>query len=433
MVGVPRKAPAPTAQQEWERMTLLPFEKGQETGEWRPAVPQALLDLLSAFMLPGDVLKGEVDPMGAEGLQRALGFATNVGMPGLGSSAASALTGGIDPNALGIFAGGTKSPYRAGDIPDKLKIGVYDDPTGDAAQELFSKFGLWMGPDKRVRTEIPDYVEPGPAFPDVDAAYQEAYARMAQEKPFWDEWMEPTRKVVAESNTPRVGPTWDVPISELPKIGELIKHPELFAAYPSIAELPARISGKPGRPQLGAHKPGAAGNNTSLIEAEAGTNTDLMSVLLHEIQHEVQQQEGFASGGNPDWMGQVLQRLGLINEFTGEEAPGYPGPFLLYKQLMGEAESRNIQHRFELGSALDPNAAAIMETVPPWETQAEVAIPGAPLFDPNYLRRVADMPMSDEDMVRQEELKAQLRLLFQSLNPQIEQPDPTGWPVRLLP
>lgn len=64
----------PVDQQEWKRGTLAPVERNEQTGELRPAWPQAALDVASAFMLPSDVMSGKVDPMSREGTDRAALF-----------------------------------------------------------------------------------------------------------------------------------------------------------------------------------------------------------------------------------------------------------------------------------------------------------------------------------------------------------------------
>jgi hypothetical protein len=61
---------------EWHRSTFLPAAKNMRTGEVSWAVPQIGMDLIDTIMLPGDVLKGKVDPMSDEGMQRAINAAT---------------------------------------------------------------------------------------------------------------------------------------------------------------------------------------------------------------------------------------------------------------------------------------------------------------------------------------------------------------------
>ncbi len=69
---------------------------------------------------------------------------------------------------------------------------------------------------------------------------------------------------------------------------------------------------------------------------------DLDSVALHEMQHFIQQQEGFASGGSPS-------ALGSSDSFEN------------YKHLAGEAEARNVQARMNM-------TPEQRRATPPWET-----------------------------------------------------------------
>lgn len=94
---------------------------------------------------------------------------------------------------------------------------------------------------------------------------------------------------------------------------DVLEHPELYGAYPELAKLGV----SPG--STGA---GAAGNYS-------GTNIGLSprldarkqrSTMLHELQHGVQEREGFAEGG------------------MGTD-------FDLYRRLAGEAESRAVEAR----------------------------------------------------------------------------------------
>jgi len=68
----------------WERNILLPREVNKTTGESRLAMPGIVQGAIDAFMLPGDVYAGKVDPMSDEGIARGLGFATTFGPGALG-------------------------------------------------------------------------------------------------------------------------------------------------------------------------------------------------------------------------------------------------------------------------------------------------------------------------------------------------------------
>jgi hypothetical protein len=84
------------------------------------------------------------------------------------------------------------------------------------------------------------------------------------------------------------------------KLDRVLDHPELFAAYPELANIEVVVEDMaPGsrgyylRPSGG--KPARIGISSDLV-----TEAEQRDVLLHEIQHIIQHREGFAAGGNPD-------------------------------------------------------------------------------------------------------------------------------------
>ena len=115
---------------------------------------------------------------------------------------------------------------------------------------------------------------------------------------------------------------------------QVLNHDDLYAAYPDLA----MTSVRPSKTTTGAFNPD---NNTITLNAELlrraqrgqeyGITDNAHSVALHEMQHAIQQREGFASGGSPD------QFKGLYND-----------PKEAYSRLAGEIESRSVQNRMEL-------------------------------------------------------------------------------------
>lgn len=86
-------------------------------------------------------------------------------------------------------------------------------------------------------------------------------------------------------------------------LGEVLKHPSLFAAYPELAQVQLRVNtarrsggmfvSQPGRGFVGSYI--EIGDPTLY-----GAETPAMDVLMHEVQHAIQVREGFATGGSPD-------------------------------------------------------------------------------------------------------------------------------------
>lgn len=82
-------------------------------------------------------------------------------------------------------------------------------------------------------------------------------------------------------------------------IGELLDHPELLSAYPSVGEIKVAYSDDAiGRKQ----EKGEYGSyNPETNEIRLNVNLDekeILSTLMHEIQHAIQEEENFARGGN---------------------------------------------------------------------------------------------------------------------------------------
>ena len=73
-------------------------------------------------------------------------------------------------------------------------------------------------------------------------------------------------------------------------LGAVLDHPALFAAYPALRDMPVRAKIRRG-PESGTF------DGTGVF-AQAETPERLLSVILHEVQHGIQNIEGFAAGGD---------------------------------------------------------------------------------------------------------------------------------------
>ena len=129
-----------------------------------------------------------------------------------------------------------------------------------------------------------------------------------------------------------------------PKIGEgdykayflrdLIGHPELFSKYPDIAETNVIIRNLPNENFKGRWN----GQYIELNIAHGGLNK---KTLLHEIQHMIQQKEGWPTGGN-------------IHDFTQPNAKELDtlkmpeNPHDSYRRLWGEQQARATQYRADM-------------------------------------------------------------------------------------
>lgn len=151
-------------------------------------------------------------------------------------------------------------------------------------------------------------------------------------------------------------------------VKDLLNHPVLFAAYPKLANVPV---GFVNRTLLDGASGGVIGNRIAL--ARDMRDKDIKSVLMHEIQHIVQEHEGFAVGATPEsvtpsnyrahqiemidhlhdaltkakqkgdqkQVGKLTEQLGVIEKAASFDA---------YKRVAGEVEARNVQARLGLSA-----------------------------------------------------------------------------------
>ncbi len=157
-----------------------------------------------------------------------------------------------------------------------------------------------------------------------------------------------------------------------------IEHPELYKAYPDLADIRV-MQGTDNPNYLGSFSP----KYNALEVTKQGLKQDPRSTALHEMQHSIQEQEGFAVGGSVDTMARlkstVMNKIGDLNSQMGSyvkamDASTDPAekallrqqydaameermklvpfaqlePMDAYRALMGEAEARLTQTRKDL-------------------------------------------------------------------------------------
>lgn len=158
------------------------------------------------------------------------------------------------------------------------------------------------------------------------------------------------------------------------ELGQILQHPALMEAYPDLAKVKVKIN--PAMSGIGAYH-GASNSIEIRPPSEYAKNGDgsLKSVLLHEIQHAIQNHEGFARGGNatearkmPEFEQTLRQHM---QQHDGElppwdqVKPDHPAAVKaareVYRRLAGEVEARNTQRRMNMD-------AGERRAVPPSET-----------------------------------------------------------------
>ena len=163
---------------------------------------------------------------------------------------------GMDGEVLNQFAGQNAETADLSAL-DKAKQRI---AAGEDAEAVRKDTGWFKGADGKMRFEIND-----------------ADAKLAMDRLTWGE-----AKDLEQGNT-----------TSLP-LGRLLDHPALFAAYPSLENYWVRVI--PGMKSASFNPE----SNTIAIGYDKATKQADLSALLHEIQHAIQENEGFASGGSLD-------------------------------------------------------------------------------------------------------------------------------------
>ena len=201
------------------------------------------------------------------------------------------------PKKLDIFVGKGAKTWDA----DKAAKAADMEKAGVDRATIWKETGTWKGPDKQWRQEIPD-----------NAAKQLKNAKNTGMH-YLDQW---------------------------------ISHPELQAAYPNMFNHEfAGIAGDGGILAMAKQGYGHGGSflQNNLVVDGATKGAERKSITLHELQHAIQQREGFARGGSPDAMRSFLAPdPSLQSAYSQAELND------AYRRLAGEAEARLTQARMPM-------------------------------------------------------------------------------------
>jgi len=300
--------------------------------------PEVANQLINAFTLPGDVVGGKVDPMSDEGIGRAADLA------GVLVMGPAPLAGKIADGTLGSFAGASSKTADT----KALEAAMVLDRKGYPSSEIYDKTGWFQGLDKKWRYEIPDH----------EAQFTENFA---------------------DSAAKSIG---DKEHFDGMYLDEAIKHPELFRAYPELKNVELQIDNS--LKSLGAYLHGVP---TNVFERAMGAkdlpdtkqiiaiNMDKildnpsihpLEVVMHEVQHAIQRQEGFYTGSSPtaslesalNFLSNRIFRKGATDEEVArlsnlqdvisqdpKTSTGNPISRVLYNRDPGEIEARAVGAR----------------------------------------------------------------------------------------
>lgn len=121
---------------------------------------------------------------------------------------------------------------------------------------------------------------------------------------------------------------WGLKLDEKPrKLSEVLQHDSLYQQYPELKDIEVRFEPNDIKGQDAHFDP----NTNSIVITKSRADESHLSDILHEIQHSIQEREGFARGGAPDG--------NLIHELAD------------YRRLAGEAEARAVSARRNMTDA----------------------------------------------------------------------------------
>ena len=262
---------------------VLPWAQGEPTLE-NPsaksgfalpmAAREAMIDTAHLMESPAE---GTMSPRDTMAL-------ASLGLPGLASADKNAAYSIMGP------ASATWDKYMEGRAATLEANSVHPD-------EIRKETGLFRGADGAWRAEISD-----------------AGAKLKLENlqnrsgPLLKDWYAIKPSTVFDENAPMGSRYVEQPPT---KLGDILDHPELFKAYPGMADITVKSPMMPGA--LGSYMPGEMsylpGEAAQAIEAgqtpsfgkmtlAANKPDDLLNTILHEAGHATQDIEGYARGSN---------------------------------------------------------------------------------------------------------------------------------------
>lgn len=283
-------------------LSLNPFNS--EPGVAHPGLPEVVRSLIRGL---GNISDGPQAMLTPQNTLNADTLGTITALGGGAGLAAPELKAG--ESLSGVFAG------RKAATADTAKLGkaMSLEGRGAPAEDIHDATKWFRGSDGQWRFEIPD--EAGALkLPVDDNGYQ---------------------------SVPPSGITkQDPPLL----LSEILDHPELYEAYPKLAGTIVKPA-----PSLSRSK-GSYSLRNKDITLGSGSVPDIHSTAHHEIQHAIQDLEGFSGGGDPNiFIPPDIQRLLQLWKGLGANEDKIKAidsmAMSMYQRLAGEAEARNVQSR----------------------------------------------------------------------------------------
>jgi hypothetical protein len=245
------------------RATFLPFQDtlpGSVMNQRSLALPGAIAGMINTVTAPRRAYQGGyiadengniIPAFNAE--QEATDFGLNVMGGGFGASRAA---GGAPSGALGMFIGKSAKNWDAAAAAKAIQM----EKAGIDPRVIWEQTGTWKGPEGQWRQEISDKASA------INSIVPQSITRNKQYQG---------------------------------RMGEALSHHEGYKSYSEMANIPSTFNAAE-RPSGGMVRGETGTMNIPQIFVSGPSTMDQRSTALHELQHAIQQKEGFARGGSPE-------------------------------------------------------------------------------------------------------------------------------------
>ncbi len=233
------------------------------------------------------VYNGEIDPTSEEGIKAVNDVAMTFGLGGI-ATAPLRQGAGMFGGELGAKAGASRPTFYS--LGKKNVLDQADEAfrAGKTPEQVFKEYGVVIGPDEKLRFEFSDK---GARLKTENMTLQDSKHNLDAKVP---QYMTPYSRTTLEKDV--LGNSLNF-VEKGPKtVGDILDHPTLYKHYPDIKDI--KLDGGPLFDFLGGirgwHIP-----DKNQIFVRGDTEKEMLSTLLHEVQHAIQTREGHARGGNP--------------------------------------------------------------------------------------------------------------------------------------
>ncbi len=128
------------------------------------------------------------------------------------------------------------------------------------------------------------------------------------------------------------------------RLADVMDYPELYEAYPELTDITVRYATMDNANGRALYQDGE--KEIAINRNLEGKWEEMHSVLLHEIQHHIQDIEGWAKGGSPAYARRLVDKRAAMGDADAMALRGL-SDMELYHRIAGEIEARNVQRRWD--------------------------------------------------------------------------------------